>query len=697
MNQDPAQIILNLRREIEQYEYEYYILNAPTISDVEYDRLMKRLEALEAEYPEYRDPQSPTQRVGSDLVSGERSVAHRVPMLSLSNTYSWGEVEDFYDSITKAIGHPLAVVAEQKYDGISISVTYEGGILARAVTRGDGMRGDDVTAAVRAIRSVPLRLRGEGIPPLVEVRGEVLLPWKEFERLNAEISLENEELERLNEILREEGKDARRLKPLFANPRNAVAGTIKQLSPKVVSQRRPTIIFYYLLSDEHTSLPDSHYERLELMRLWGLQVSPHARLCETAEELREYIEEWEARRHSLDVATDGVVVKVDDYTYHSDIGYTAKSPKWAIAYKYPAESALSCLREVTFQVGRTGVVTPVGHIDPVQLSGTTVSRASLHNIDVIRELDLHLGDMVHIEKGGEIIPKITGVKVEARTDALGMAVDMPKECPACGTKLIRTEGEAATYCPNDVGCPPQIIGRIEHFASRKAMDINIGPKTIAALYERGMVENVADLYDLKEEDLMELPLFGAKSAQNLIRSIADTREVPFARVLFALGIREVGETVAGLLARDLRSMEALAEVSEERLQNISGIGPTIAEAIRSYFTQEAHQELVRRLKEAGLRMETVDNHTPTSDLLRGETVVISGTFETISREDLKDLILRHGGKSASGITGKTTLFVTGEKVGPSKLQKAKELGVRTLSEQEFFDSYPVRKEDAKTN
>lgn len=666
--------IEELRQKLRQYEYEYYILNSPTISDVDYDMMMKDLEALEADFPEYYDSTSPTQRVGSDLTSGDRSVAHRFPMLSLSNTYTQGEVGEFYDRIEKEIGDDFCLVAEIKYDGVSISLIYEDGVLTRAVTRGDGIRGDDVTASVRAIRSIPLRLRGEGIPPLLEVRGEILLPWTEFNRINIEREQKGE--------------------PLFANPRNAVAGTIKQLSPRIVSERKPDAIFYYLLSDEEGILPHSHFARLEMMKQMGLKVSEHAKLCRSLKEVYEYIDKWEDGRRGLDVATDGIVLKVDDYRLHGQIGFTAKSPKWAIAFKYPAEAAHTRLLSVDFQVGRTGVITPVANLEGVHISGTMVRRASLHNADIIRELDLHIGDMVMVEKGGEIIPKITGVKHDERGAAdLLVRVEMPTHCPACGATLVKDEGEAGTYCPNDVSCPPQIVGRIEHFASRKAMDINIGPETISELYERGLVRDVSDLYNLTVADIMTLPLFKEKSASKLYDSIQGSKATPFPKVLFAIGIKYVGETVARDLAKKTKSLDHLRAMSEDELTAIDGIGPRIAKSLTDYFSDERHIALLDRLEHHGIQMSVPQNEKDEAlggDTLSGQIIVVSGVFSTIEREALKDLIMTHGGKVGSGVTSKTTLMVIGDNVGPSKLQKAEALGTKIMTEEEFFNTYNLK-------
>lgn len=669
--------IAELTRLLEQYEYEYYVLNAPTVSDRDFDILMKELELLEDRYPTLRTPYSPTQRVGSEFVLGAspqtgRTVPHRTPMLSLGNTYSWGEVETFYRRIDDAIGRPVDVVAELKYDGASISVVYEGGILQRALTRGDGANGEDITSAIKSIKSVPLRLRGTDLPYYIEVRGEVLLPWREFERLNRE---------------REESD-----LPPFANPRNAVSGTIKTKDnvAEVIAKRRPTVYFYYLMSDDSKWLPMMHHDRMELMRSMGLRVSTHYKRCSSPEELKEYLDHWDLHRHDLEVATDGVVVKVDDYRLHDEIGWTAKSPKWAMAYKFSAEEAVTRLLSVSYQTARTGVVTPVANLEPVQLSGTTVQRATLHNEDIIRELDLHLGDLVAIEKGGEIIPKITSVRTDLRDDHVGTPVRMPSHCPSCGHELVRTEGLAATICPNEWGCPAQVEGKIEHFCSRKAMDINIGPKTIHLLCTRLGIGEVSGLYDLTEEQLMTLPGFKRQKAINLVCSIEESKSTPFDKVLFALGIKLIGSQVASKLATHFKSLDRLLGASMDELQSVEEIGPMIAESIADFAAEERNRAMIQRLRERGLQMQMDEqaNDRHLGDSFAGETVVISGTFNTISRDELRDLLERHGAKVGSGITGKTTLFVTGENVGPSKLQKALQLGVRQMSEQEFFEQFP---------
>ena len=675
-----AERIEELRRLLEQYEYEYYVLQAPTIEDRAFDGLMHELEALEADHPELVTPDSPTQRVGSEFLrlseaaSGEK-VPHREPMLSLSNTYSKEEAGAFVGKIREALGKEADLVAELKYDGASISVTYRNGVFERALTRGDGKVGEDITAAIRAIPSVPLRLRNkEQLPEIVEVRGEVLLPWDDFKELN-----KRREAEGL---------------PLFANPRNAVSGTIKTKEniAKVIAERRPTCIFYYLLSPDKEWLPDLHHERLDKMKEMGLRTSEHYRVCQDTAELFAYIDEWDERRHSLDVATDGIVVKTDDYRLHDEIGRTAKSPKWAMAYKFDAEEAVTRLLGVTFQTARTGVITPVAELDPVQLSGTTVSRASLHNGDIIRELDLRYGDWVTVEKGGEIIPKITSVKVEMRDEKVGGPVEMPHECPSCGHPTHRLEGMAATVCLNEWGCPAQVEGKIEHFAARTAMNINLGPKTVHLLSEILGLKDPARLYALTETELLTLPGFKSAKAQNLIKSIEESKKTPFNKVLFALGIPLVGAQVADKLARKFGSIDALFDASLETLTAIDEIGPMIAESIKLYAGEQRNREIITHLKEAGLNLSFPEGEGGAPESLgtelEGQTVVISGTFETISREELKELLARHGAKVGSGITGKTTLFVTGENVGPAKLAKAESLGIRRLSEADFFAAYP---------
>ena len=652
-----------LREELEQHNYNYYVLSAPTISDREFDEKMKELQALEEEYPEFVDPDSPTQRVGSDISKEFRQVVHQYPMLSLGNTYSEGDVRDFYARVERALNEPFEIVAELKYDGTSISLIYEEGRLVRAVTRGDGVRGDDVTTNVKTIRSVPLRLRGEGYPSAFELRGEILLPWKEFDRLNKE---------------REEQEE-----PLFANPRNAASGTLKQQNPTIVASRKLDAYFYYLLGED---LPaDNHYDNLQAARSWGFKIPDVIRKCNSIQEVMDYITYWDTERKNLPVATDGIVLKVNSLRQQRNLGFTAKSPRWAIAYKFQAERALTRLNSVSFQVGRTGAITPVANLEPVLLAGTIVKRASLHNADIIEGLDLHLGDNVYVEKGGEIIPKIVGVDVDSRPMLMGAKVTFISKCPECGTPLIRPEGEASHYCPNEGGCPPQIKGRIEHFVTRKAMNINMGPETVEDLYEAGLVHNVADLYALKVSDLMRLERWARKSALNLMKSLEDSRQVPFERVLYGLGIRYVGETVAKRLAMAFHSMEKIESASLEALMEVDEIGERIACSVVAYFADEENRRMVMRLKEAGLKM-AMDEETLAlrSDKLKGLTIVISGTFSHHSRDEYKAMIEQHGGKNSGSVSGKTDYILAGENMGPAKLEKASKLGVKIIGEDEFL-------------
>ena len=663
-----------LRQELEEHEYRYYVLSAPTISDRDFDLLMKELESLEEAHPELITPYSPTQRVGSEFIGGVATgtaVAHSVPMLSLANTYSIGEVEDFYRRLTETVGDAPELVAELKFDGVSISVIYEEGLLHQALTRGDGQYGEDVTQAIRAIRAIPLRLKGDNLPDRVEVRGEILLPWREFQRLNA---------------AREEAGE-----PPFANPRNAVSGTIKTKEniAAVVSHRRPTARFYYLLSDDEDWLPVRHSDRLDRMREMGLPVSTQSALCNSVEEADKYLDYWDLHRHELEVATDGVVLKVDDYSLHERIGMTAKSPKWAIAYKYDAEKAITRLLEVRYQTGRSGIVTPVAQLEPVELSGTTVSRATLNNEDFIRNLDLHERDLVSVEKGGEIIPKITLVRKDLRDERVGGPVTMPQNCPSCGSALVRHEGEAGLFCPNRLDCPAQVEGRIEHFCSRKAMDIFIGPSSIHAVTTILGLRSVDQLYTLTERDLLRLPLFKEAKAENLLKSIDESKEKPFERVLFALGIPLVGSKVAETLATYAKSIDRLLEASEEELQSIPEVGPMIARSVRDFAEEPRSMELVANLKAAGLHFEVAEEEPsgPTSETFAGQTIVISGVFHTISRDELKELLARHGARVGSSISGKTSLLIHGENMGPAKLAKAEQLGIKMMTEEQFFDTY----------
>lgn len=655
--------IKQLREELEQHNYAYYVLSAPTVSDRAFDEMMKQLQVLETVYPQFADPHSPTQRVGSDLSKEFEQVVHAYPMLSLGNTYSADEVREFYERTAKALGEPFEIVAELKYDGTSISLVYENGRLTRAVTRGDGTRGDDVTANVRTIRSVPLKLRGEGYPEKFEIRGEILLPWAEFDRLNKEREQQEE--------------------PLFANPRNAASGTLKQQNPAIVASRKLDAYFYYMLGE---NLPATgHYENLEAARSWGFKIPDVIRKCHSLEDIFEYIAYWDVERKNLPVATDGIVLKVNALSQQRHLGFTAKSPRWAIAYKFQAERAVTRLNFVSFQVGRTGTVTPVANLEPVLLAGTVVKRASLHNADIIEGLDLHLGDRVFVEKGGEIIPKIVGVDVEARPILMGDKVQFIRTCPECGTPLVRPEGEAAHYCPNESGCAPQIKGRIEHFVTRRAMNINIGPETVEDLYEAGLIANAADLYTLTIPDLLSLERWAEKSARNLMDSLAASRGVPFERVLYALGIRFVGETVAKRLATAFHSIDRLRAATIEELTEVDEIGDRIARSVLAYFADERNVMLVERLKEYGLQMAIAEEALAArSEKLKGLTFVISGTFSLHSRDEYKGMIEQHGGKNSGSVSGKTDYILAGENMGPAKLEKAAKLGVKIINETEFL-------------
>lgn len=652
-----------LRVELHQHNYNYYVLNAPEISDKEFDDMMRELQDLEREHPEYQDDSSPTMRVGSDLNKNFTQVAHKYPMLSLGNTYSEGEVSDFYDRVQKALNEDFEICAELKYDGTSISLTYENGKLIRAVTRGDGEKGDDVTDNVKTIRTIPLVLHGD-YPALFEIRGEILMPWVVFEELNRE-------------------KEARE-ESLFANPRNAASGTLKLQNSAIVASRKLDAYLYYLLGEE---LPcDGHYENLQKAAQWGFKISDHMKKCYSLQEVFDYIHYWDTERKNLPVATDGIVLKVNSLKQQKNLGFTAKSPRWAIAYKFQAERALTRLNKVTYQVGRTGAVTPVANLDPVQLSGTIVKRASLHNADIIEGLDLHVGDMVYVEKGGEIIPKITGVDKDARSMMIGEKVKFITHCPECGSKLIRYEGEAAHYCPNETACPPQIKGKIEHFISRKAMNIDgLGPETVDMFFRLRLIKDTADLYKLTVDDIKNLDRMGDKSAENIVNGIAQSKEVPFERVLFALGIRFVGETVAKKIAKSFTDIEELENANLERLVNIDEIGEKIAQSILAYFSNPLNRELIERLKTAGLQFnrkeEDLSGYT---DKLAGQSIVISGVFTHHSRDEYKDLIEKNGGKNVGSISAKTSFILAGENMGPAKLEKAQKLGVQIMSEDEFL-------------
>ena len=653
-----------LREALEQHNYNYYVLSAPTISDREFDEMMKELQVLEEAHPEYADPHSPTQRVGSDLSKEFEQVVHKYPMLSLGNTYSEDEVKDFYERIARDLNEPFEIVAELKYDGTSISLTYEDGRLVRAVTRGDGTRGDDVTANVKTIRSVPLKLMGDRYPATFEIRGEILLPWAEFDRLNKE---------------REEQEE-----PLFANPRNAASGTLKQQNPAVVAARKLDAYFYYLLGEE---LPaETHFDNLEAARSWGFKIPNVIRVCNSLEDIYDYIAYWDVERKNLPVATDGIVLKVNSLRQQRNLGFTAKSPRWAIAYKFQAERAVTRLNSVSFQVGRTGAVTPVANLEPVLLAGTTVKRASLHNADIIEGLDLHLGDKVFVEKGGEIIPKIVGVDVEARGLLVGDKVRFIRSCPECGTPLMRPEGEAAHYCPNEAGCPPQIKGKIEHFVTRRAMNINMGPETVEDLYEAGYIKDTADLYTLEIADLLRLERWADKSARNLMASLEESKQVPFERVLYGLGIRFVGETVAKRLVSAFHSMEQLEQASFEDLTAVDVIGERIARSIIAYLADERNRTLVNRLMEYGLQMSVPEEKLANrSEKLKGLSIVISGTFAKHSRDEYKAMIEQHGGKNSGSVSGKTDYILAGDNMGPAKLEKAAKLGVKIINEDEFLN------------
>lgn len=655
--------IEELRAELHRHNYNYYVLNAPEMSDKEFDDVMHELQNLEKEHPEFRDENSPTMRVGSDINKSFTQVSHKYPMLSLANTYSEAEVTDFYDRVSKALNENFEICCEMKYDGTSISLTYEEGKLVRAVTRGDGEKGDDVTDNVKTIRTIPLVLHGNNYPSSFEIRGEILLPWEVFEALNRE-------------------KEARE-EPLFANPRNAASGTLKLQNSSTVASRKLDAYLYYLLGDH---LPcDGHYENLQEAAKWGFKTSDLTRKCTTLQEVFDFINYWDVERKNLPVATDGIVLKVNSLNQQKNLGFTAKSPRWAIAYKFQAERALTRLNRVTYQVGRTGAVTPVANLDPVQLSGTVVRRASLHNADIIEGLDLYIGDMVYVEKGGEIIPKITGVDTSARF-LIGEKVKFITHCPECGSKLIRYEGEAAHYCPNETACPPQIKGKIEHFISRKAMNIDgLGPETVDMFHRLGLINNTADLYQLTMDDIKGLDRMGEKSAENIISGIASSKEIPFERVIFALGIRFVGETVAKKIAKAFKDIEELESADLETLVNIDEIGEKIAQSILAYLGNESNRALVNRLKEARLQLyRTEEDRSGYTDKLSGQSIVISGVFTHHSRDEYKELIEKNGGKNVGSISAKTSFILAGENMGPAKLEKASKLGVRIMSEEEFL-------------
>lgn len=651
-----------LREELNKHNYDYYVLSAPTISDFEFDKKLKELADLETRYPEFFDPNSPTQRVGSDINKSFRQVPHKYPMLSLGNTYTEDEVTDFYNRVKKGLNDDFEIVCELKYDGTSISLTYVNGELTQAVTRGDGVQGDDVTANVRTIRSIPLRLRGSDYPAEFEIRGEILMPWSVFEALNKERA-EQEEM-------------------LFANPRNAGSGTLKQQDPKIVASRKLDSYLYYLLGEE---LPaDGHYENLMKAKEWGFKISDATKKCKTLDEIFSYIHYWDTERKNLPVATDGIVLKVNSLTQQRNLGYTSKFPRWAIAFKFQAEEAITTLESVSYQVGRTGAVTPVANLKPVKLSGTTVKRASLYNEDYINLLDLHINDQVYVEKGGEIIPKITGVDTSKR-GIFDTKVEFIKTCPECGTPLVKDEGEAIYYCPNETGCPPQIKGRIEHFLTRKAMNIAGGSETVEHLYNAGYIRNIADLYTLKWQDVSRLERWAEKSAKNLIDSIHASVSVPYERVLFALGIRYVGETVAKKLALAFPSIDSLKNASLEELVQVDEIGDRIAQSIVKYFGNVANLEVIEKLRSFGIQFELSESIVAQrTEKLKGLSIVISGTFEKHSRDEYKSMIEQNGGKNSGSISSKTNYVLAGENMGPAKLEKAKGLGVPIINEDDFL-------------
>ena len=655
--------ILDLRRQLHEHNNRYYVLNSPIISDMEFDMLMHELQDLEAQHPDMFDENSPTQRVGSDLNKEFTQVTHKYPMLSLSNTYSQQDVANFYDSVSRGLGgEPFVICCELKYDGLSISLTYVDGRLIRAVTRGDGVHGDDVTANVRTIRSIPLVLNDGDWPREFEIRGEVLMPWRVFDRLNEEREAAGE--------------------PLFANPRNAASGTLKSQNTALVASRKLDAYLYYLLGDNLPS--DNHYDNLVHARRWGFKISEGMSVAKTPEDIYNYIQHWDTERKQLPVATDGIVLKVNSLRQQRVLGHTAKSPKWAIAYKFKAERECTRLDEVTFQVGRTGAVTPVAIMQPVLLAGTTVKRATLNNEDFIRSLDLHIGDYVYVEKGGEIIPKIVGVDIDRRP-LIAQPVTFVRKCPECGATLVRYEGEAAWYCPNDTQCPPQIKGRIEHFISRKAMNIDsLGPETVDDYFRHKLINNVADLYDI---NVQQINGDGSrqKSASKIINSIAASIKVPFERVVFALGIRFVGETSARLLARHFKTMDSLASADIAQLTEVEGIGDVIARSVMTYFRNQSNIDIINRLKAHGVQMALSEKQMhKASDILSGKTIVISGVFTHHSRDEYKLMIESHGGRNASSISGKTSFVLAGDNMGPSKLQKAEKLGVPVINEDDFL-------------
>lgn len=652
-----------LRKELNEHNYNYYVLSKPTISDFDFDLKLKQLTDLETQYPEFFDSNSPSQRVGSDINKAFNQVVHKYPMLSLGNTYNETEVTEFYERVQKTLNTDFEIVCELKYDGTSISLTYIDGHLTQAVTRGDGVQGDDVTANVRTIKSIPLSLHGSGYPKEFEIRGEILLPWNVFDELNKQRAEQEEQL--------------------FANPRNAASGTLKQQDPKIVASRKLDSYLYYMLGEE---LPtDGHYENLEKAHEWGFKTCPHTIKCRTLDEIFSFLKKWDVERANLPVATDGIVLKVNSLTQQRNLGYTSKFPRWAIAYKFQAEQAVTTLESVTYQVGRTGAVTPVANLAAVQLSGTTVRRASLYNEDYINSLDLHIGDQCHVEKGGEIIPKITSVDVDKRQpDA--EKVFFQKNCPECDSILFRDEGEAIYYCLNDTACPPQVKGRMEHFMTRKAMNVaGGGPETVEALYSAGLIHNVSDLYQLNITDLSALERWGERKASNFIEGLEVSKTIPYERVLYALGIRFVGETVAKKLAASFTSIESLKTASLEALMEVDEIGERIAQSVIEYFSKEKNLEIIENLRNAGVQFRlSEDVLAQKTNKLEGLTIVISGTFEQHSRDEYKAMIETNGGKNSGSISKKTSYILAGDNMGPSKLQQAEKLGVKIINEDDFL-------------
>jgi DNA ligase (NAD+) len=662
MNMDRERIEY-LRKELDRLNYEYYVLNSPAVDDFSYDSLMNELVELEKLYPELQSSESPTQRVGSDIVKEFAQVKHRYPMLSLSNTYSREEIEDFDLRIKKDTGiQNVEYVCELKFDGTAIGLTYRNGVLAQALTRGDGEQGDDVTANVRTIRSIPLRLTGDDYPAEFEIRGEIFMPLASFERLNREREEKNQ--------------------PLFANPRNAAAGTLKMQDSAEVAKRGLDCFLYFILGD---SLPcDNHYDNMQKAFSWGFKISPQMVKCNSIDEIAEFLTRWDTERKNLPYDTDGAVVKVNSLALQNEMGLRSKSPRWAVAYKFRAEQAYTPLLSIDYQVGRTGAVTPVANLQPVQLAGTVVKRASLHNVEQIELHDIRIGDTVIVEKGGEIIPKIVGVDKSRRPDGCKPLI-YAEFCPVCGTKLVKPQGEAKHYCPNDAGCPPQILGKIEHFVSRKAMNIDgIGEETVDMMFEKGLIKNIADLYDLKKEQIVNLERMGSRSADNILEGLEKSKEAPFARVLYALGIRYVGETTAKKIAAAFSSIDDIKNASIDKLMQVDEVGERIAQSLTAYFADSQNLEIIERLKAAGLNFMSDSNGMELlSDRLLGKHIVISGNFSR-PRDEMKKLVELHGGKNVSGVTSNTDYLIAGDKIGPAKLQKAEKLGTKIIDEQEFL-------------